>query len=469
MALVSDHEQGLATVRYRGQLYQVDARWLARRRVSRKVIVYALLGLLVIAMVGPLVYSFISSFSNDSLSWPPSFASPRLWPPNWVAAWNLGAQGGRSAWTGGWAPGGRVELAVTFRYPETETDPTLPQVQLLDPPYESGAANPAAETQAGVEEWQKESVEGGYQVTYNVLLTHQGSDTYSLLPLAVIGAPGAEFVRATLPPDLVSSRISGTFITWKNVTPGAIGYLFNHFIRAWTTYKGRGGTNLFPRWFLNSFFIAGIRIVITALFATMAAYALSRLRFPGRNALFFFIVFTMMVPGQVTFISNYLVVRDGVFGLSRLFGMSTFLNTFWALFLPSLVSTSAVFMMKQFMESIPKEIEEAARIDGAGTFRIYTRIVLPLCKPAIAAVAVILTFQGSWNEFFWPMVVLTQAEKYTLPVGLNFFLHYYTSVTGSVWNMILAGTVVSVIPILIIYLLFQRYFIEGFHMSGIKQ
>jgi len=180
-------------------------------------------------------------------------------------------------------------------------------------------------------------------------------------------------------------------------------------------------------------------------------------------------IFTMMVPGQVTFISNYLVVRDGVFGLSKLLGMNTFLNTFWALFLPSLVSTSAVFMMKQFMESIPIQIEEAARIDGASTFRIYTRIILPLCKPALAAVAGILTFQGSWNEFFWPMVVLTQGEKQTLPVGMNYFLHYYTSVTGSVWNMILAGTVVSMIPILIIYLLFQRYFIEGFHLSGIKQ
>jgi multiple sugar transport system permease protein len=227
--------------------------------------------------------------------------------------------------------------------------------------------------------------------------------------------------------------------------------------------------NLFPRWILNSFIIAGIRILITAVFATMAGYALARLRFPGKDALFFFIIFTMMVPGQVTFISNYLVVRDGVFGLSKLLGMNTFLNTFWALFLPSLVSTSAVFMMKQFMESIPKEIEEAARIDGASTFRIYTRIILPLCKPAIAAVAGILTFQGSWNEFFWPMVVLTQDEKFTLPIGLNFFLHYYQSVTGSVWGMILAGTVISVIPVLIIYIIFQRYFIEGFNLSGIKQ
>lgn len=466
---MSHQETKLASVRYRGQIYQVDARWLARRRLARKTIVYSLLIVLMFVMVGPLVYSLISSFSENPLSWPPRLASPRLWPPNWVAAWNLGAQGGKSAWTGGWAPGGKVDLAVTFRYPKTDTSPPLPRVQLLAPPYESGAANPAPDTDVEVIQRQIKAVDDGDEITYSVILTHKGTETYPLLPIAVIGPAGSEFVRATLPPVSVSSRSSGTFLTWKNVTPGAIGYLFKYFIAAWTTYKGKGGVNLFPRWILNSVIVAAIRIVITTLFATMAGYALARLRFPGKNVLFFFIIFSMMVPGQVTFLSNYLVVRDGVFGLSRLFGMKTFLNTFWALFLPSLVSTSAVFMMKQFMESIPREIEEAARIDGASTFRIYTRIILPLSKPAIAAVCGILTFQGSWNEFFWPMIVLTQDSKFTLPIGLNFFLHYYNSVTGSVWGMILAGTVISVIPVLIIYIIFQRYFIEGFNMSGIKQ
>lgn len=466
---MSDQEMKSVTVYHRGQAYQVDAHWLARRHVARKIMVYTLLMLLVVFMIGPLVYSLVSSFSDNPLSWPPRLASPRLWPPNWAAAWNLGVQGGRSGWTGGWASGGRVELAVTFRYPKSDTSPALPRVQLLAPPYESGAANPAPDTRVKVEEAQNKTLDGNDEITYNVIFTHKGTETYPLLPMAVIGPAGSEFVRATLPPVSVSSRSSGTYLTWKNVTPGAIGYLFNSFIGAWTTYKGKGGENLFPRWIVNSFVIAGIRILITTLFATMAGFAFSRLRFPGRNALFFFIIFTMMVPGQVTFISNYLVVRDGVFGLSKLLGMKTFLNTYWALFLPSLVSTGAVFMMKQFMESIPREIEEAARIDGASTFRIYTQIILPLCKPAIAAVGVILTFQGSWNEFFWPMVVLTQDSKFTLPIGLNFFLHYYNSVTGSVWGMILAGTVISVLPILIIFILFQRYFIEGFHMSGIKQ
>lgn len=461
-------ERGLAVVYYRGRAYAVDAAWLARRRRARRLIVYLTLIALAGVMITPLLYAFISSFRNDPLSWPPSLHSPKLWPPNWVAAWNLGVQGGGNGWTGGWAPGRQVELAVAFALPTEAPDPPLPQVRILAPPYESGAPNPAPDTQAEVTLVGERRVKGARVLSYRVALTHRGHIRYPLLPVAVIGPRGSRFVSATLPPDTVSTRVSGVYLTWKNLVPGAIRYLFDHYIRAWTTYKGQGGANLFPKWILNSFLVAVLRVVITVLFTTMAGYALARLRFPGRNLLFFFIIYTMMVPGQVTYISNYLVVRDGVFGLSRLFGLKTFLNTFWALFLPGLVSTSATFMMKQFMESIPREIEEAARIDGANTFQIYTRVVLPLSLPAIAAVS-ILTFQGSWNEFFWPMVVLTEAEKYTLPVGLNFFLHFYTSVTGSVWNMILAGTVMSILPVLLIYLLFQRYFVEGFHLSGIKQ
>jgi len=457
-----------AVVYYRGRAYPVDARWLARRRAVRRAIVYLTLIALAAVMISPLVYAFISSFRNDPLSWPPTLASPKLWPPNWASAWRLGVQGGGNGWTGGWAPGRRLELLVVFSLPRDAPDPPLPRVQLLAPPYESGAPNPAPDTQVEVVPLGEKLTGDTRELGYKVVLNHTGDVRYPLLPLAVIGPRGSRFVRATLRPDTVSTRISGVYLTWKNVVPGAVRYIFDHYIRAWTTYKGQGRTNLFPKWILNSFLVAALRVVITVVFTTMAGYALARLRFPGRNLLFFFIIYTMMVPGQVTYISNYLVVRDGVFGLSRLFGLKTFLNTFWALFLPGLVSTTAVFMMKQFMESIPREIEEAARIDGANTFQIYTRVILPLSLPAIAAVS-ILTFQGSWNEFFWPMVVLTEAEKYTLPIGLNFFLHYYTSVTGSVWNMILAGTVVSVIPVLIIYILFQRYFIEGFHLSGIKQ
>jgi len=464
MVLVS--ERPTASVRYRGKIYYVDARWLARRRLARRVILYTLLIALAIFMVGPLAYSLISSFRDNPLSWPPRLNAPRLYPPNWVAAWQLGVQGAGNGWTGGWAPGRELNLQVTFRYPE---EPTPPRVQLLSPPYELRVPNPAPDTEFEVVLAEDKVLpDGTHEVTYTVVFHHKGTVLYPLLPVAVVGPRGTEFVRATLPPDSVSSRFSGTFLTWKNIAPGAIGYIFQHYIRAWTTYKGKGGRNLFPFWVLNSFLVAFLRIVITSVFATMAGYALSRLRFPGKNLLFFFVIFTMMVPGQVTFISNYLVVRDGVFGLSKLFGMDTFLNTYWALFLPGLVSTAATFMMKQFMESIPREIEEAARIDGANTFQIYTRIVLPLSVPAIAALS-ILTFQGSWNEFFWPMVVLTQAEKYTLPVGLNMFLHHYFSVTGSVWNMILAGTVVSIIPVLVIYIVFQRYFIEGFPLSGLKQ
>jgi multiple sugar transport system permease protein len=306
----------------------------------------------------------------------------------------------------------------------------------------------------------------GREMRFRVVLQHVGHDRFPILPLAVVGPRGTQFLHATFPPATIKGL--GTTGYWDNLTAGAIGYVFHYFIQAWTEFRSREGGYLFPRWVWNSFLIAVLQIVVAVVFATMAGYALARLRFPGRNFLFFLVTFTMMVPPQVTFISNYILLRDGIFGISRLFGRENLINTYWAIFLPVLVSSLGVVLMKQFLESIPREIEEAARIDGASTFRIYSRIILPLCRPAIA-VLTILTFQGSWNAFFWPLVVLRDTEMFTLPIGLLFFRQYYGAAGGANWNLILAGTVISAIPVLIIFLLFQRYFVQGFHLSGIKQ
>jgi len=179
---MSKNKQELATVNYRGQFYQVDARWLARRHIARKIIVYSLLIILAGFMITPLFYAFISSFRNNPLAWPPSVSAPRLWPPNWVAAWKLGIQGGKSGWSGGWAPGGQVELGVTFRYPESSGTPPLPRVQLLAPPYESGMPSPIPATKVNVVEVQKKPSHDGVEIAYHVILTHQGDKTYPVHP-----------------------------------------------------------------------------------------------------------------------------------------------------------------------------------------------------------------------------------------------------------------------------------------------
>ena len=180
----------------------------------------------------------------------------------------------------------------------------------------------------------------------------------------------------------------------------------------------------------------------------------------------------MMIPGQVTFISNYLVLRDGIFGLTQLFGVQTLLNTIWAVIIggasgSALVAAAMVFLMKQFFESIPTEVEEAAMIDGANHWQRYWQVVLPMARPALGAVA-ILTFQGAWNEFFWPFIVLTTPEDIkTLPIGLLSFRQIYGN-TGD-WGLILAGAILSALPIIILFVVFQRYFLEGVSYGGSKE
>ena len=453
------------SVPYRGEIYQVKRSWLLRRQRARKGIIYTLLIALAALMVWPLLLATLSSFRDDALTWPPELLPPKFWPVNWVGAWRLGVQGGGNGWLGSWAPGHRITFEVTFQY-EALSDPPEPQVIVLGPPLGIGP-DPRPVTQTEVRLVQKQPMEQGLEATYQVTLTHHGDERFGRLRLGLMAPQATRLVAATLWPSLVSQRFKGIALTWKDITPGLFGFLFEYYIQAWTTYKGRDGKELFPRWVFNSFIVAVFKVIITVLFALMAGYALARLHFPGRNFLFLVTIFTMMVPGQVTFFSNYLVLRDGIFGISKLFGTDSLLNTYYALFLPGLVSTAMVFLMKQFMEAIPRELEEAARIDGASSFQIFTRIIVPLSVPAMGALA-ILTFHGSWNEFFWPLVVLTSQEMWTLPIGLLSFKQFYGSVAGTNWNLVLAGAVISALPVLIIFVLFQRYFIEGVKLTGIK-
>lgn len=198
----------------------------------------------------------------------------------------------------------------------------------------------------------------------------------------------------------------------------------------------------------------------------MAGFALARLKFRGKNTIFLLMLFSMMIPAQVTFISNYLVLRDGVFGLSRIFGVNTLLNSYSGLIVSGLVSASSVFIMKQFFEGLSSSLEEAARIDGASTYQILFRIFLPLAKPALGALT-ILTIQGVWNEFFWPLVVLTSPQdRFTLTIGLLSFRRMYGVAFD--WGPILAGSVISALPLVVLFVVFQRYFVEGISFTGVK-
>ncbi|HEU0002271.1 MAG TPA: carbohydrate ABC transporter permease [Ktedonobacteraceae bacterium] len=208
----------------------------------------------------------------------------------------------------------------------------------------------------------------------------------------------------------------------------------------------------FLRWILNAFIYAAAATVLNILFSGMAGYALSRLNFPGKEIIFLTTLAVMMIPMAVTLIPKFLVVNN-----MRL------VNTYWALILPAMAQPFSVFIMVQFMKVLPKELEESAKIDGASIWRTFFQIILPQVRPALVAVAII-TFQGAWNDFLWPLVALGSRDMYTLPVGLFFFKSaHYTQ-----YNLLLASSLFNTVPILILFFIFQRYFIEGAVSSGVK-
>ena len=271
-------------------------------------------------------------------------------------------------------------------------------------------------------------------------------------PLQVDVARGQSFGATTLPPsDIQNFSRSYAF---RNITPGVLGYTFNNYRRAFReTYDVGSGQSLFLRWTLNSFLIAFLKVVSTVILASLAGYALARLKFPGRGLIFLGVLFVQMVPTQVTLVSNYLVLYN------------TGLLNVWGLWISGLVGAGGVFLMKQFFEGLPKELEESASIDGAGPFVTFWRVMLPQAGPALIALT-ITTFQGAWNDFFWPLVILRSNTNFTLTVGLSNFRDLYGG-QGD-YGLILAGAVLSAIPVIIVFVVFQRYFVEGGADSAVK-
>ena len=460
-----------------------NPRRLARRRWARVGWAYAVLLVFGTLVLGLFYVAFVASLKNDPLEQPFSFAPPQLDLRNWVAAARLGAAGGDNPLLGGFGEGSSLTFEVVYfvpqgvalEPPEASVPARRASARLVSPPPKPLAAD---YVRVGREETSREPArlagEAGENVTYTFTLRYGGAGPkVEQLPfdLSLSGDAwrgGAKVVRATLPPDRTERR--GRVASWDNLSPGVLGYALKNYVRVFRSTTNARGESLFWRWIVNSFVYAGARVVAAILFASAAGYALARLQFPGRAALFILVLFSQMVPAQVTFISNYLVLRDGIFGLSRLFGAGTLLNTLPGLIIggagaTALVAASSVFIMKQFFESIPPSIEEAARIDGANPLQIFFRVVFPLATPALGALT-ILTFQANWNDFFWPLVTMTGRESYTLPIGLLTFREAYGAAGD--WGLILAGAFLSMVPILILFAVFQRYFVEGASFSGLK-
>ncbi len=208
----------------------------------------------------------------------------------------------------------------------------------------------------------------------------------------------------------------------------------------------------FLKHFLNSVIVALGLTVLSLLVNALAAFAFAKLNFAGREKIFSLLLLTMMVPGQVTMMPVFIILKS--LGL---------LNSYLGLIIPGCASIFAIFMLRQFMRDIPDELIDAARIDGCGDFRVFFNIVLPLCKPALVTL-LIFNFMGAWNEFLWPLIIMIKEEKYTLPVALANLNGQF----GTDWGILMAGSVVVVAPVIIVFLMAQKHYIEGITAGAVK-
>jgi multiple sugar transport system permease protein len=220
------------------------------------------------------------------------------------------------------------------------------------------------------------------------------------------------------------------------------------------------------RWFINSMFVASSITILQLFFNSLAAYAFAKRRFPGRDVIFVMFLATMMIPGQVTLIPTYLVLKHvPLYGGNDILGNGGhgWLDSYYGLIAPGAVSAFGIFLIRQYMMSIPDELLDAARIDGASEFSIYWRVVVPLARPVLAATA-IFTFIYAWEDFFWPLIVISSPDHYTVPLGLAL----YVIRNRTSWDIVMAGSVLATLPMILIFAVFQRHFIRGISITGLK-
>jgi multiple sugar transport system permease protein len=221
------------------------------------------------------------------------------------------------------------------------------------------------------------------------------------------------------------------------------------------------------RWVFNSFFVAITVTVLQLFFSSLIAYTFAKRTFPGRDFLFYLSLATLMLPAEVLLIPNYLIFKSmPLFGGNDITGQGGhgWLDSYWVLIVPNIASPFTIFLLRQYMRSIPDSLIDAARVDGAGHFKIYWKIVLPLSRPALAALA-IFTFQFFWDDFYGPLIYISTPELFTLPLGLGLFAVQ----NRTVWNLVVAGSVVATIPMIIVFAIFQKQFVRGIALSGLKE
>lgn len=211
-----------------------------------------------------------------------------------------------------------------------------------------------------------------------------------------------------------------------------------------------------PLWYKNSFIVAVFSTISVAFFDSLAGYVFAKYQFPGKRPIFIIFLTSLMVPTEMLIIPWFIMSSNPPIG-------GTWVDTYWGIAFPGVITASGIFLMRQFMQGVPDELLDAGRIDGVSEFGLYWRVAVPLSLPAIGALC-IFNFLGNWNAFIWPLIATSKSEMFTLPVGIQLF----SSEAQTPWNLIMTGASLSVVPLLIVVIIFQRYIIEGIALTGLK-
>ena len=401
------------------------------RYLLGRALIYAVLIAGAVVMAFPFYWMLATSVKSpqEAQQAAPVWVPERLKPKNWRAATRLGAEGGSRFW-GGFLPGRTVHFFI-----RTEGNEPPPRVRIPKPP---GAFHDPLSEGTRI---QVERVEDGWRFSF----TNTTDRAFRLLPVVVYLPKSYGAYRPELAPDAVRSAGDYWRLEWVNLSPGLFGYVFHNYREAWNAAP-------FARYFYVSFVTAGTQVLVGLFLAAMAGFAFARVPFPGRELVFLLFLATMMVPGEVLLIPNYIL-------LAKL----GWLDTFYALIVPWLASVFGIFLLRQFYRSLPQDLFDAARIDGASYPVMLFKIAFPLAVPGLITYG-IFSFLGAYNALLWPLIVTQSPEMRTVQVGLQAFI----GEAGSDYGQLMAASTMAILPIIVGYFLAQRQFIEGIARSGIK-
>jgi multiple sugar transport system permease protein len=409
-----------------------------------RLLVYVVLSIGAIGMFFPFYWMLSTSLKSpqEAGTSTPILVPHRMQPNNWVAAFRLGEQGRpglRGGLFGGWEPG----QTLTFNVEVREAEPGAGVDVVIPKPTGLITFPLGAQTQAESE--YLGPTEDGDASGYRITLQHTGETSFDRLPVDLRIPRSSEYLHSTLASDGVRNTRNYQQISFDNIAPGALSYVLSNYINAWRAAP-------FSWYFFNSAFTAIMQVLAGLVVASFAAFALARIRFWGRELVFILVIGTLMIPGEVLLIPNYVT-------LARL----GWINSYPALIVPFVASAFGIFLLRQFFLTLPQELFDAARMDGANWFTQLYRVALPLALPGMVTYA-LFSFLGSWNALLWPLIVTSSEQMRTIQVGLR----YFVDEAGTDYGALMAASMLAVLPVIVGFLFVQKQFIQGIARSGLK-